>query len=61
MPQKLTKHAEIRCSQRGIKNAIVQLVLNYSDFEMPTYAWCRRLQIFTSDSREHAVGRNFSL
>lgn len=45
MTKNLTKHAEIRCRQRGVRYAVVQTVLKYSDIEMPSYAGCKRLQL----------------
>lgn len=45
MSESLTKHAQIRCRQRGVRNTVVQLVLKYSDIELPSYAGCKRLQL----------------
>jgi hypothetical protein len=45
MAKNLTRHAEIRCRQRGVRYAVVHTVLKYSDIETPSHSGCKRLQL----------------
>lgn len=51
---RLTKHASLRCAQRGLKADFLSELMRLSDVETPVGSNCRLLQVSRSAGREHA-------